>query len=257
MKKRYIALLLLLCGALGGGLWAVRRNVDQTPPEIKVSKEGFLYRRGAPEAALLEGVSARDDRDGDVTGSLTVETVFFNEAESAVNVVYVAKDSSNNVAKVSQEFRWETGPEDGQELEDGDSAEKEPGEKAALGEEEPDGPEALPSGEGAGQEEREDRPAGTPAPTPMPEGSPVITLQAEEAAIPVGGVFDAVSYVESIEDDQDDPMELWRIIQIEPKEIDVSTPGIREVTYFVVDSDGNVSNRAVLKLTVGDTEETP
>ena len=50
---------------------------------------------------LLEGVKAVDKRDGDVSASLTVENVYPNEKGDEVTVVYVAKDNSNNVTKVT------------------------------------------------------------------------------------------------------------------------------------------------------------
>ena len=55
--------------------------------------------------------------------------------------------------------------------------------------------------------------------------------------------------MEEISDDADDRNSLFRNIQVEG-EVDVSAEGTYELTYFVVDSDGNNSNAAQLKVTV-------
>ncbi len=52
-----------------------------------------------PEEALLQGVSARDDRDGDVTASIVVESVTMAHAEKAAKVTYAAFDRAGNVAR--------------------------------------------------------------------------------------------------------------------------------------------------------------
>lgn len=67
--------------------------------------------------------------------------------------------------------------------------------------------------------------------------------------IPVGTQIDRLSYVADIKDDIDETNVLWRGIQIDGT-LDVNTPGTYELTYFVVDSNGNSSNGAVLTVVV-------
>ena len=55
--------------------------------------------------------------------------------------------------------------------------------------------------------------------------------------------------MEEISDDADDRNSLFRNIQVEG-EVDVSAEGTYELTYFVVDSDGNRSNEEVMTVTV-------
>ncbi len=61
--------------------------------------------------------------------------------------------------------------------------------------------------------------------------------------------IDRLSYVKDIEDDVDQTNELYRKIQITGT-VDVYTPGTYELTYYVVDSNGNASNGAVLTIVV-------
>ena len=64
-----------------------------------------------------------------------------------------------------------------------------------------------------------------------------------------GTQIDRLSYVKDIQDDKDASNELYRKIQITGN-VDVNTPGTYELTYYVVDSNGNASNGAVLTIVV-------
>ena len=55
--------------------------------------------------------------------------------------------------------------------------------------------------------------------------------------------------VTDIQDDKDSTSDLYRKIQITGT-VDVNTPGTYELTYYVVDSNGNASNGAVLTIVV-------
>ena len=65
----------------------------------------------------------------------------------------------------------------------------------------------------------------------------------------MGTSVDRLSYVKEITDDSDNVYDLWTKIQITGT-LDVFTAGTYECTYYVVDSDGNISNQAVLKYIV-------
>lgn len=65
----------------------------------------------------------------------------------------------------------------------------------------------------------------------------------------MGTPVDQLSYVSDIQDDVDATNTLYRQIQIEGN-VDSNTPGTYELTYYVVDSNGNESNRAVLTIVV-------
>ena len=74
---------------------------DRTAPVIHMEEVEMEYREGMTDEELLEGVTAIDETDGDVTGSLVVEKV--SEAGNGIAIVtFGAKDASNNVAKTSR-----------------------------------------------------------------------------------------------------------------------------------------------------------
>ena len=60
-----------------------------------------LYATGTDTDKLLEGVTAYDSHDGDVTASLLIEKVT-ETGNGEVIVTYAAMDSSNNVAELSR-----------------------------------------------------------------------------------------------------------------------------------------------------------
>lgn len=98
-KKWILVAAIVLCVAVFLGyrmLSAIR--TDDTAPEITVSGQLTLSVL-EPREALLQGVSAKDDRDGNVTASLVVESITMADPEAPATVVYAAFDSAGNVAK--------------------------------------------------------------------------------------------------------------------------------------------------------------
>ena len=74
---------------------------DRTAPVIHMEEVELEYRDGMSDEELLEGVTATDETDGDVTGSLVVEKVS-EVGNGTVIVTYGVKDASGNVAKTSR-----------------------------------------------------------------------------------------------------------------------------------------------------------
>lgn len=74
---------------------------DRTAPVIHMEETQIEYRDGMTDAELLSGVTATDETDGDVTGSLVVEKVS-EIGDGTVIVTFGAKDQSNNVVKASR-----------------------------------------------------------------------------------------------------------------------------------------------------------
>ena len=83
----------------------------------------------------------------------------------------------------------------------------------------------------------------------LSEAAPRLYLSSYGIKINAGARFNALSYVENIEDDADDKDRLYRDISVDGLDkFDAKVPGTYELTYFCYDSAGNRSNRA--KLTV-------
>lgn len=242
MRKWLVALMIVLSVALGGAVVGIRFMADRKGPEISfVGDKKTVYSSDMTDEELLEGVTAKDDKDGDVSNSLRVEGVFVKE-ENQVYVSFVAKDSRNNVTK--RQFAMGSGKKDDKETQEektekAEEAESEAAEEASADEKKV---EELTPAEETAKREQEKIDA-------MAPGAPKFYLTTYYLEIPVGTPVDQLSYVSDIQDDVDATNTLYRQIQIEGN-VDSNTPGTYELTYYVVDSNGNESNRAVLTIVV-------
>lgn len=109
MKRLNTILLLVLAAAVGlfacYYLWG-HRMLDTVGPEIMIDDTLLEISVEDPEEYLLRGVRAVDDRDGDVTASVLVESVTGINAENMTKVTYAAFDSAGNVTKAVREIRY-------------------------------------------------------------------------------------------------------------------------------------------------------
>ena len=85
---------------------------DNTPPEIQFQDNEIVYTAGDSYDGLLDGVTATDNKDGDVTESLVVESVYPNEDGQTATIVYVARDSRNNVGKANKVVTYRAAADD-------------------------------------------------------------------------------------------------------------------------------------------------
>lgn len=81
-------------------------QMDRTAPVITLPDTEQIYTTGTDNDQLLEGVTAYDSYDGDVTDSLLIEKVT-ETGKGEVIVTYAAVDSSNNVAELSRILKVE------------------------------------------------------------------------------------------------------------------------------------------------------
>lgn len=111
MKKRMRAWKVLLltglcCIGFAGYRLVSRQRVDHTPPEITVPPEELQISVRADQNALLDGVTAWDDRDGDVTAYLVVEGISAVVGDQRAEVTYAAFDQAGNVAKCRRTLHY-------------------------------------------------------------------------------------------------------------------------------------------------------
>ncbi len=204
----------------------------------------ILYSEGMTEEELLQGVSARDSRDGDVSDTLQVEKV--NDLGDMAVVTYVAMDTHYNVTKEERVLNAAAGG--GEEEASGSM----PAQAVPARESEPTGTPAAtpaPTEEPEADEESQRREQMEQEIAALPEGSPELRLSQHVVTISAGSEFNQLSYVESITDDVDTQDYLFTQIQISGT-VDPSTPGTYTLTYYVADSSGNFSNEDVLEVTV-------
>ncbi len=107
-SKFWMPLVLLgLCLAafLGYSLWDAA-NTDTTPPVLSFSDQLLQLSTQEPKSSLLQGVTATDDWDGDVTAGIVVEKIFLNNDDGLATVTYAAFDQAGNVAKASRQIQY-------------------------------------------------------------------------------------------------------------------------------------------------------
>ena len=109
MKKRnwpYV-LLIIVCLAIFCVYWVIARiRDDHTAPKIIVEEGLLQVSVQNSESVLLQGVTARDNRDGDVTTSLLVESVRLLDTDGNATATYAAFDKAGNVAKAQRQIRF-------------------------------------------------------------------------------------------------------------------------------------------------------
>lgn len=76
---------------------------DATGPTIEMPEKSITVSVGAGDEAVLSGITAADDKDGDVTDSLIVENFTNFIGKGRRNVTIAAFDSDNHVTKVTRE----------------------------------------------------------------------------------------------------------------------------------------------------------
>ena len=72
---------------------------DSTGPKITVEQRNITYVNGDDKASLLDGVSAYDAVDGDVTMSLMVKDITVLNSGDTAKVTYAARDNNNNISE--------------------------------------------------------------------------------------------------------------------------------------------------------------
>lgn len=105
-NRIYLILTALCLFIFCGYLWQSWLAGDSTPPVITLEEAPLEVSMADPESALLQGVTAVDDKDGDVTDSILVESITLCNDDGLVSVVYAAFDRAGNVTKAEREVRY-------------------------------------------------------------------------------------------------------------------------------------------------------
>lgn len=261
MKKFLVVLLVIICIGLGAGVVFLRGSEDNEGPKITFEEgKDTKYSSDMTKDELLQKVKAYDEKDGDVTDSLTVETMYPKNDGKEMTIIFVAKDKSNNVTK--KEFTMEASdgntenpdlglidPDavdedaatDSTEADSTDSQDVVVADSAdTASADTQNGEESL---EAQAQKTQEDKIA------QLSPQDPKMYLNTYYVEVPVGTVLDKLSYVKDIQDDVDTTSDLFKKIQI-TGDVNTGAAGTYELTYYVVDSNGNSSNGAVLTVVV-------
>lgn len=239
MKTRIVIYLAIATIALTVISVFVYLQQDHTAPEIDVPSGEITYVEGQGDEVLLSGVKASDDKDGDLSKYIRIYDVAVLENGRQALVTYAVYDKSNNLGKATKMVNYEALKPEAKK-----SEEEEKKEEATTEEAKEEKTEATTEEVTEAQ-----LPDGYDDPEMVSTGSPVIKLTTHEVHIEVGGDFYTMDYVEDAVDDKDTKDYLYDNMFLDSV-YDKSKAGTYELIYFCVDSDGNRSNSAKLKLYV-------
>lgn len=247
-------------------------RLDRTAPKLEFQSSDVVYRAGMNTEELMTGISAYDDRDGDITDRIVIEKTIENKEDNTAVIFYAASDKSGNVAKASRVFSavYTDGNDENisdQFLEAGIDAElSESGlsENSVEGEEngemtETPAPDPSESPSASPTPEPTETPELTPTPEPTPEpvrevkptanpSAPVLTLKQSEIKVNVGEEPAWVNVIGTLKDDKDNYETLFNNLHV--SKYDGSKAGTYQVTVYVEDSDGNRSKDVPLTIVV-------
>ena len=106
IKKFSIMLLICSTVLMGVFLGYDRVKRDTRPPEISCPEETLEASIHVTEEQLLAGVSAQDNRDGDVTDALVVEKLSPITADDTRTITYAVVDAAGNVSRATRSLHY-------------------------------------------------------------------------------------------------------------------------------------------------------
>lgn len=248
MKQRLITIVLLLgCVAVGAvGVLAYKKQ-DRTAPVITVSDKKMSYTAGDSYEQLLEGVTATDNKDGDLTDEVFVDRVVPASKKKAV-VYYGVMDKSNNVGTARKTVTYHGDNNMGSDAEDIAPADNADAENATQPDQSAD-QEQKDADKQQPNQQQADQPDATTDNLKANGEKPAMSLTATSETIARGSNFNATSMVKDVVDDKDDRDTLFRQLHVDGT-YDTTKSGTYELTYYVQDSDGNTSDPITFTLTV-------
>lgn len=99
--------LFVIAVVLFGADYAYNHYVaDKTSPIIRMQSDVIEVEMGATDEELLQGVTASDNRDGDLTKDILVQGVSQLVSDDSAIVTYVVFDSSNNMGTLRRTVRY-------------------------------------------------------------------------------------------------------------------------------------------------------
>ena len=106
VKKSVCMILVVLIIALSAVIFLQSASEDRTPPEITFDKKSITVKVADDNSKLLKGVKATDNRDGDISGEVTIDSISDFAADGSRTITYAAVDRSDNVTKKSRKLLY-------------------------------------------------------------------------------------------------------------------------------------------------------
>ena len=101
-----IILFILSLVAYLGVSYRYNNQLDRVSPAIRCETEVLEVSVHAEDSELLAGVTATDNRDGDLTDRIMIQGISRLLTEDTARITYVVMDSSNNIASCTRTLRY-------------------------------------------------------------------------------------------------------------------------------------------------------
>lgn len=254
VKKRsknniMMLVLLVLIVILGIRCYRVTSKMDESAPIITFTDQMLAFREGEDNGKLLNDVRAIDNIDGDVSDTLIVEKIYPNEKEKKAIVTYAAIDKSYNLGKVTRVIEYEAVGEV-PSVETSTEENKPTPEPTPTTEPTPTEEPVSTNGSTTSSFENENNtPSSEDSSTMIIGSKPIMYLNTNEIKINKYGKFELQDFIAGVIDDKDTEVQLLRNISKEGT-YTRRVEGTYEMILYVIDSDGNESNREKVRLIV-------
>lgn len=106
MRISVTVLFILTLIAFSGVFFFQKKNEDNTIPEITIENDFIEVSCDATNKDFLKGVTATDEKDGDLTDQVIVESVSAFIEPGICKVKYAVCDSNNHVAHATRKVRY-------------------------------------------------------------------------------------------------------------------------------------------------------
>ena len=108
IRLRRFAIYIFVISVLVTAFFGIYRHMtaDHQGPILKVDDEEMVCSVKDGDKELLDGVTARDDHDGDVTDRVMVENISNFTGDGKRIVTYVVADSSNHVSRATRTISY-------------------------------------------------------------------------------------------------------------------------------------------------------
>lgn len=83
-----------------------KMGIDKTLPAITVEEEMIEVSLKAKDEELLKGITAYDEKDGDLTDKIIIESISRFTEKGVCKIIYAVCDSNNNVAKATRMIKY-------------------------------------------------------------------------------------------------------------------------------------------------------
>lgn len=103
----FVVIFFIISVLLFGGYTLIRAvTVDRTLPIIEMDSDEVTISVKGGDAAILEGIKASDEKDGDITGNLFVESKSTFIEKGIFKATIAVADSDNHVTKVERKVTY-------------------------------------------------------------------------------------------------------------------------------------------------------